>query len=151
MTGAEAKKRLQEQYKRQNKYIQENFDRISITLPKGTKERLKSCVSSSLNEYIKGLVLADLERLEGLQGVQDTLKPVWDWDTPEVDNEQTAGEKEHEEIPEFHGLRAAEWKKEIHSGKVPEPPTGTIMDEAAGEYLFYDGYVKQWYLGFDDE
>lgn len=132
-----------------NKY-NAKFDRVVVNLPKGTKERLKSCINSSFNEYIKGLVLADIERLEGLQGVQDTLKPVWDWDAPEVD-EQIAGEKQPEEIPEFHGLRAAEWKKEIHSGKVPEPPKGTIMDEAAGEYLFYDGYVKQWYLGFDDE
>lgn len=34
MTGKEAKERLEKQYKRQNEHIKENYDRISITLPK---------------------------------------------------------------------------------------------------------------------
>ena len=33
MTGKEAKERLERQYKRQNEYIKNNFDRVSVTLP----------------------------------------------------------------------------------------------------------------------
>ena len=59
MTGKEAKERLEKQYKRQNEHIKENYDRISITLPKGTKERIKS-KGESINGYITRLVLTDL-------------------------------------------------------------------------------------------
>ena len=61
MTGKEAKERLEKQYKRQNEHIRENYDRISITLPKGTKERIKS-KGESINGYITRLVLADLDK-----------------------------------------------------------------------------------------
>ena len=61
MTGKEAKERLEKQYKRQNEHIKENYDRISITLPKGTKERIKS-KGDSINGYITRLVLADLDK-----------------------------------------------------------------------------------------
>ena len=61
MTGKEAKERLEKQYKRQNEHIKENYDRISITLPKGTKERIKS-KGESINGHITRLVLTDLEK-----------------------------------------------------------------------------------------
>jgi hypothetical protein len=61
MTGKEAKERLEKQYKRQNEHIKENYDRISITLPKGTKERIKA-KGESINGYITRLVLADLDK-----------------------------------------------------------------------------------------
>ena len=61
MTGKEAKERLEKQYKRQNEHIKENYDRISITLPKGTKERIKS-KGASINGYITRLVLTDLNK-----------------------------------------------------------------------------------------
>ena len=61
MTGKEAKERLEKQYKRQNEHIKENYDRISITLPKGTKERIKS-KGESINVYITRLVLTDLDK-----------------------------------------------------------------------------------------
>ena len=61
MTGKEAKERLEKQYKRQNEHIKENYDRISITLPKGTKERIKS-KGESINGYITRLVLTDLDK-----------------------------------------------------------------------------------------
>ena len=54
---------LQGRYKRQNEHIKNNYDRVSITLPKGTKERIKAA-GESLNGYITALVLADLERIE---------------------------------------------------------------------------------------
>ena len=61
MTGKEAKERLEKQYRRQNEHIKENYDRISITLPKGTKERIKS-KGESINGYITRLVLTDLDK-----------------------------------------------------------------------------------------
>ena len=61
MTGKEAKERLEKQYKRQNEHIKENYDRISITLPKGTKERINS-KGESINGYITRIVLADLDK-----------------------------------------------------------------------------------------
>ena len=61
MTGKEAKERLEKQYKRQNEHIKENYDRISITLPKGTKERIKS-KGESINGYITRLVLTDIDK-----------------------------------------------------------------------------------------
>lgn len=42
---------------------QSNFDLIQVRLPKGTKERIKNN-SENVNQYISGLVLADLDRLE---------------------------------------------------------------------------------------
>lgn len=63
MNGKEAKKRLERQYKRQNEHIKETYDRVSVTLPKGTKERIKA-KGESINGYITRLVLADLDEPE---------------------------------------------------------------------------------------
>lgn len=60
MQGKEAKKRLENQYKRQNQHIKDKYDRISITLPKGTKEMILA-KGESLNGYINRLVAEDLE------------------------------------------------------------------------------------------
>ena len=63
MTGKEAIKRLKKQYARQNDFIKENRDRITVTLPKGTKERIKA-TGSSVNGFITNLVLSELEKIE---------------------------------------------------------------------------------------
>ena len=72
MTGKEAKKRLEKQYKRQNEYIKNNYDRISVTFPAKTKERIKRAQADSINGYITRVILADLDRLEGIKG---TVEP----------------------------------------------------------------------------
>ena len=64
MTGKEAKERLSKQYKRQNEYIKEKYDRVSVVLPDKTKDRIKELTGKSCNAYISALVLADLDRLE---------------------------------------------------------------------------------------
>ena len=51
--------RQQRRIKRQNEHIKENYDRVSVTLPKGTKERIKAR-GETVNGYITRLVLADL-------------------------------------------------------------------------------------------
>lgn len=56
-----------ENYKRrvkaQNEKIKESYDRISVTLPKGTKERIQA-QGLTINGFVNELVLAELERLE---------------------------------------------------------------------------------------
>ena len=59
----QAKKTLEKQYKRQNEYIKNTFDRVSVTLPKGTKERI-TATGESINGYINRVVAQELQRLE---------------------------------------------------------------------------------------
>lgn len=47
--------------KRQNQYIKENYDRVSVTLPAGSKEIIKN-MGLSVNGYINDLVKSDLEK-----------------------------------------------------------------------------------------
>jgi hypothetical protein len=54
---------LQKRYKKQNEYIKNAYDRISVTLPKGTKDRINA-TGESVNGYITRLVLEDLDRQE---------------------------------------------------------------------------------------
>ena len=77
MTGKEAIERLEKQYKRQNEHIKENYDRVSVTLPKGTKERIKA-TGESINGFIIRSVIAELERLEGKAGQTGTEEPAED-------------------------------------------------------------------------
>lgn len=52
-----------------NDYIKEKYDRINLMVPMGTKEAIKSQASTegkSINEYIKGLISADLEKKSGI-------------------------------------------------------------------------------------
>ena len=64
MDGEKAIKTLQKQYKRQNEYIKGAFDRVSVTLPKGTKERIRAATSESINGFINRLISEELKRLE---------------------------------------------------------------------------------------
>lgn len=59
MTGREARKKVVKQYKRQNEHIRNNYDRVSITLPKGTKERILQR-ENSINGYVNRLIMQDL-------------------------------------------------------------------------------------------
>lgn len=59
----QAKKTLEKQYKRQNEYIKNTFDRVSVTLPKGTKERI-TATGESINGFINRVVSQELQRLE---------------------------------------------------------------------------------------
>lgn len=63
MDAEKAKKILEKQYKRQNEYIKNSFDRVSVTLPKGTKERI-TATGESVNGFIKRLVMDELQKLE---------------------------------------------------------------------------------------
>ncbi len=55
--------RQQKRIKRQNEHIKENYDRVSVTLPKGTKQRINN-LGESINGFICRLVSSELDRLE---------------------------------------------------------------------------------------
>lgn len=52
---------LKNTYKRQNEYIKNSFDRVSVTLPKGTKERI-TATGESINGFINRAVAAALDQ-----------------------------------------------------------------------------------------
>ena len=65
MKASDAKKTLQKQYNRQNDFIKNNYDRIALTAPIGTKERIKAAApGESVNGFINRLISQELERLE---------------------------------------------------------------------------------------
>lgn len=59
----EALKKQENQYKRQNAYIKNAFDRVSVALPKGTKDRI-TATGESINSFINAAVASRLEELE---------------------------------------------------------------------------------------
>ena len=59
----EQAQRQKERVKRQNEAAKDNWDCVSLKLPKGTKDRIKA-QGNTVNGYINELVLADLEKLE---------------------------------------------------------------------------------------
>lgn len=61
MDAKKAKKTLQKQYARQNNYIKESYDRVSVTLPKGTKEKIIA-KGETVNGFINRLVAAALNQ-----------------------------------------------------------------------------------------
>jgi len=56
-----ALERQKKQYQRQNNYIKGNFDRVSVTLPKGTKQRIMS-TGQSVNSFINNVVKKELDK-----------------------------------------------------------------------------------------
>lgn len=59
-----ALERQKKQYQRQNEYIKGSFDRVSVTLPKGTKERIKA-TGQSVNSFINNVVKKELDKKKG--------------------------------------------------------------------------------------
>ena len=52
------------QFKRQNDFIKNNYDRVNLTLPKGKKEQIKATAaarSMSLNEFINAAIDAYMD------------------------------------------------------------------------------------------
>ena len=99
---------LKAQYKRQNEHIKEKYDRVSIALPKGTKDRINA-LKESLNAFIVGATLKALDaREKGTDGPQDQEKksPV-SWDQL-ADLEKQKAEKDHAELVNAKQIAPAE-------------------------------------------
>ena len=84
MTPEQALERLNKQYKRQNEHIKESYDRVSATLPKGTKERIKA-TGYSLNNFIAEAVKEKIEQLEapGTDAVYQPDQAIFPMNPPE--------------------------------------------------------------------
>lgn len=89
MTPEQALEKLEGQYKRQNKHIRDNYDRLSTTHPKGTKEQIKA-TGYSINNFVVEAVREKLNRLGADNPGNSEEKPIND----------NAGEKDSE-LPEF--------------------------------------------------
>ena len=55
----QALERQTKQYKRQNDFIKNSYDRVSVTLPKGTKQRIMD-TGQSVNAFINDAVMERL-------------------------------------------------------------------------------------------
>ena len=71
-----AVEKLQKQYARQNDFIKNNYDRIALTTPAGTKERIKAVIGSgaSVNAWINSLIEKELKKQEKKQAASDQEK-----------------------------------------------------------------------------
>lgn len=63
MDNKSAKMTLRKTYKRQNEHIKNNYDRVSVTLPKGTKEKI-AATGETVNGFINRVVAAALDQLQ---------------------------------------------------------------------------------------
>ena len=73
-----AVERLQGQYKRQNEFIKEKYDRLAITTPKGTKDRITAVLydGETVNGFVKALIEEELQRREN--GGRDQQEEIQD-------------------------------------------------------------------------
>lgn len=63
---------LKARYKAQNDYNKENYERIAVMAPKGTKERIKAIGEKSINSFVIASLLRALDdREKGVDGPQD--------------------------------------------------------------------------------
>jgi len=61
-----------------NKYIDTHYDRINLTVPKGTKERIQTAAQingESVNAFINRLIDTELERINQAGGGYDISAP----------------------------------------------------------------------------
>lgn len=63
MDNNEMLEKYKQRIKRQNEKIKQDYDRASVTLPKGTKDRIQA-LGYTVNGFLNSAVLAELERLE---------------------------------------------------------------------------------------
>ena len=58
----QALEREKKRFKYQNEWTAANYERQTVTLPKGTKERIKATGAASVNGYINNLIIEDLKK-----------------------------------------------------------------------------------------
>lgn len=63
MDNIEMLEKYKQRIKRQNEKIKQDYDRASVTLPKGTKDRIQA-LGYTVNGFLNFIVLAELEKLE---------------------------------------------------------------------------------------
>ena len=68
--------KVPEYTKRAIEKYREKFDRVTVALEKGTKDRIRAVSDMSISSFISELVYKELERLEG--GDPPGASPVYD-------------------------------------------------------------------------
>ena len=64
MKESKAKERLKRIAKKNNEYIKQNYDRVVVLAPTGTKDRLKALLKNgeSINALVNGLIQEEIAR-----------------------------------------------------------------------------------------
>lgn len=136
MSRKELQDHLKKRYKDQNNKIKEKYDRVSATLPDGTKERIKN-LGLSINGYINELVLKDLEQRENqdkkiVEVIQEDLKQI----AKSIDDELIAAG-----LPEIDPAKKAEIKANLdkqiaeHEAKKAEKEKQTPRKDSFSDTL----------------
>lgn len=74
MKPIEAKRKLEEQYKRQNEYNRKNYERVSLMFPAGEREKVREAASlegKSLNSYILEAIYEKMNKLSNTKNHLD--------------------------------------------------------------------------------
>lgn len=73
MKESKAKERLKRIAKKNNEYIKQNYDRVVVLAPTGTKDRLKDLLKDgeSINALINGLIQEEIARREYAAGTTE--------------------------------------------------------------------------------
>ena len=73
MKESKAKERLKRIAKKNNEYIKQNYDRVVVLAPTGTKDRIKAVLrpGESVSALINRLISEELERRETGQAAND--------------------------------------------------------------------------------
>ena len=115
------KDKLQKRYENQNKYINEKYDRVSVVLPKGAKERIKA-TGDTVNNFIANAVMNRLLEIEEDGAPVETPAPVKE-EKPMPEPKETAAvvEKPKAQISEEQKAKdeafekkRKEWLKSIY-------------------------------------
>ena len=125
------KDKLQKRYENQNKYINEKYDRVSVVLPKGAKERIKA-TGDTVNNFIATAVMNRLLEIEEDGAPVETPAPVKE-EKPMPEPKETAAVEEKPKAPISEEQKAKdaafekkrkEWLKSIYGDDFHD-----IMDE----------------------
>lgn len=54
------------------KKYNEKFERMTVRMPKGTRERIKSVTNESYNAYVNRLIFEDLEKVQNIDISRET-------------------------------------------------------------------------------
>ena len=125
----DASEKLKKVYKRQNAHIVEHYDRQTVTMPKGTKDRIKAH-GESVNGFINRLIAAELERLEASVDPQQIKPKAAAVDPAQIEPEKvTQGTAAPEKVPSLEELQELLNAKREERAAVPEEIKRPETDE----------------------
>ena len=121
MDAEKAKEVLEKRYKRQNAYIKSTYDRISVTLPKGTKEKILAS-GETVNGLINRLIVEYLEQVAVSQGQPSETEKPQDLQAPQVLETEQRDETERLEQPTVQERETERQQGTPETEQPGEPP-----------------------------